>query len=483
MASLSAWRRLTGGTVLPVRRTEAAYVNGASSVAVPALGVPAEALARLHGWRASDGSASLHVLARRLRPPGPARVPGPAIPASARGLSVRAAAAPGLAVDVTAVLRERDGLVHPVVLGTTGRRPALLRAQLPSRRRDGPWELEALALTEPAGLEATNGHQNGENAAAATRFATQLRLRDLRISDRTGRAIATVPLAQWRSVGAAGFPHGARDGLEVSFATTGSAGLLRPAQPSDDRPTPVLADPQTAAAASPGGLIPLTVDGLSVPARVVGVVRRFPTVPAGSAGFVIADEPTLAGALDAADPGQGEPDELWIATRHTGRLRALVARPLYAQLSLSVRAQIERGLRAEPISRAIVGTLLAAAGLCALLAVVGLLVAMLGAARDERIEFDLVALGVGPSGIRRELRLRLALAALAGVCAGVLIGVLITRLAVVTVRASGSGTVPHPALVTVAPWGQLAVWAIVAGVALGAAGWAASRPAIGRAAR
>jgi hypothetical protein len=73
LASARRWRRLAGGPVFPLRRTEASFVSGASSVTVPALGVPAPALARLHGWRSGDGSAPLSTLARRITPAGPVR--------------------------------------------------------------------------------------------------------------------------------------------------------------------------------------------------------------------------------------------------------------------------------------------------------------------------------------------------------------------------------------------------------------------------
>ena len=92
----------------------------------------------------------------------------------------------------------------------------------------------------------------------------------------------------------------------------------------------MLTDPQTAAAAGPDGRIALTVDGLPVVARVAGVLSRFPTL-AGQAGFVVADEATLAAALDAQLPGQGLPDELWISTAHPApaarRARQRGARP------------------------------------------------------------------------------------------------------------------------------------------------------------
>jgi len=90
LASRDRWDALSHGIAWPVRRTQATFVSGDASVTVPALGVPAAALARMHGWRASDAPVPLRALAARLAPAGPVRVPGPAVPAGARWLSVRA---------------------------------------------------------------------------------------------------------------------------------------------------------------------------------------------------------------------------------------------------------------------------------------------------------------------------------------------------------------------------------------------------------
>jgi hypothetical protein len=72
LAPLQRWQALAAGPVLPIRRTEANYDSGGGTVTVPALGVPAGGLIQIHGWRPSDGSAPLAVLARRIAPPRPA---------------------------------------------------------------------------------------------------------------------------------------------------------------------------------------------------------------------------------------------------------------------------------------------------------------------------------------------------------------------------------------------------------------------------
>ena len=60
------------------------------------------------------------------------------------------------------------------------------------------------------------------------------------------------------------------------------------------------------------------------------------------------------------------------------------------------------------------GTLIAATALSMLLVVIGFLTTLLGGTRDERVESDLEEQGVGPRGLRAELRVRLALVSVLG---------------------------------------------------------------------
>ena len=124
-------------------------------------------------------------------------------------------------------------------------------------------------------------------------------------------------------------------------------------------------------------------------------------------------------------------------------------------------------------------TLIAATVLSVVLAVVGLLTALLGGARDERAEADLSEQGVGPRGLRAELRVRLALASALGVIAGLGIAVLLTRLAVASVRAAGTVADPRPPVVTVVPWAALVTGAAGTFAVLVLTGALATRALIG----
>ena len=300
-------------------------------------------------------------------------------------------------------------------------------------------------------------------------------LGDVSVLDGAGSVVARVSPTAWRGVGAASGSRPTTAGeLSVRFSDSGQPGLVRAPQPSDARPIPVLVDPGTAAAAGRGKTLALTVDGEPVAARVTGVLRRFPTIPAGSAGFVVADEQTLAAALDAQLPGQGRADELWISSRNLAPLRAALGRPPLAGLQAQYRQSIERSLRDAPVARAVLGTLVAAAALSGALAILGLLAALLGPARDGRLESDLVDQGASPRAVRAQLRLEAVIASTLGVVAGAIIAVVLGRLAVTTIRAVAALAAGAPPLVMVDPAAQLIVWSLAGLLALALAAWLAT---------
>jgi hypothetical protein len=472
VAPLSRWQALSHGRVFVVRRAEASYPDGGATASVPALGVPPAALALMHGWRSSDGEAPLSVLASRLRRPGPARRPGPILPARAQWLALPVHSA-NLDLNVSLDLRNRQGAVRQLPLGESGLRTRVLSAGVPG---GGPWEVEAIELSELSGTAITNGHQNGENPAPATQFSAQLRLGPLLIEDGSRHPLLRAPLGSWRAVGAASNASlqatDTRAATALTFQTTGWPGFIRPPQPSDTRPLPILVDPTTAAAAGPGRQIGLTVDGAPIQGHVVGILRRFPTTLAAG-GFVLADQALLSSALDAQLPGQGQPDELWISTSKPGRFAdALRGSPL-GQLSISLRENIESRLRSQPIAAGVSATLLASGLVATLLALLGMLLVLAGPLRQARIAADLEAQGLGPSGLRGELRLRFAIACLLGIWPGLLIALILDRLAVATVGAYENGG-SQLSLITVIPWPEL----LAVGVGLSAicllGGWALS---------
>jgi hypothetical protein len=326
--------------------------------------------------------------------------------------------------------------------------------------------VEAIEVEEATGLRATNGHQNGENPAAATQSSGTVTLGPLRWSG--GARSSQFSLARWRGVGAlssqpAAHSNAPTQEVSVTFDASGFPGILRPLQPSDLRPVPILVDPRTAAAAGSDGSLTLMVDEQPVKARVVGVVRRFPTVPPSDAGFIVADESVLGAALDAQLPGQGQADSLWISTSDPRRLRAALQTPQLASLSASFRGEIQHTVSSAPIARAVSRILLVGGVLAAVLAAAGLMLVILGPLRDRRTEADLEAQGFGPRALRRELLVRLTLAVGLGAAPGVAMAAGLGALTVSAVQRAEGGAVTWPPLVPIVPLLELVGWAFAAG--------------------
>jgi hypothetical protein len=446
-APLSRYRALTGGGVaLPVLRASATVAaSGTSPTPVEALGVPASGLPRLR-WRSDYAAASPSALAARLEAGGPQRAAGPTIPADAVRLALPASTRGG-AVTLGLEVETRRGTYVAVPLGAPSGVRRSLVAQLPPGAAGGRLAGLTVALSDAAAHATLHGIGEGDSAAGAV--AGDLRLGPLRASRGDGGRRVVTRFAGWLPRN--GLRLGAGPG-DVRYAVSPEANaLLRPRQPIDDRPVPVLATPGPARAAGPGGALELALGDRSVPATVVGDLRRFPATSALVPDAVVADEGALAAALNADAPGTAVPGEVWLAAgphRPASALRAALARPPFDRLQRASYAGALADLRSDPLGRGIVDAL-GAAALCALaLAVVGLALTAAATVRDERAELaDLEAQGVAPRSLRAQLRLRAAIIGLAGALGGLAIGWALTRVVVALVTVGAGATSTRPPLV------------------------------------
>jgi hypothetical protein len=326
-----------------------------------------------------------------------------------------------------------EGTAQGIRLGTTT--STRLAAAVPANARGGLLVSFIFDLTN-TGL---HGVPNGGANAAAVAQGT-LRLGPPRVDG------TTLPFDSSRWTGTGGLT--ATGNGRIEYVVTGDAvARFRARQATDDRPVPVVASPQLAAAAGPGGVLPLNVATGTIVGRVVGTVRRLPT--AGE-DVVIADGPTVATALSADAPGSGSANELWLdaPARAKRVVAAALRRPPFDALEVSGHDALLADLRSEPLAR---GTLLTLAGaaLAALgLALVGLLLVVVSDLRDERGElFDLEAQGAAPATLRTHLRLRTGLVAAFGLVGGIVTGAVLAALVVALVTlTAGAGSAELPLL-------------------------------------
>ena len=380
------------------------------------LALPAGKLPGIGGWRGDFARSSRTTLASALEP-GRASLRTTALP-SGRRLTLPVTVH-GDRIGIRAIVRSPLGDYEAVSLGHTDGVHSVLHGRLPF----------AHATLAQLRIDIVNNGRITANAGTGIQPSAKgvASLGTLRVD---GKRVAQ-PYARWTAVnGVSGTPQ--RFGYVL---TPDVNATLRPAQVTDGQALPVLATPAIAAAAGGDGLVPLSVEGESIPARIVGVVQRFPSI-VGDA--VVADLGQATTRLDTRSPGLGTTDELWLDSATPPRTPEVTV--------VSHHDELAR-LQADPLARGSLLTLAGTAAVALLLALVGLLLSVVGDVRDERGElFDLEAQGASPATIRAHLRLRALLVAAFGIAGGVLLGAILSALVISLVSVTASAERPEPPL-------------------------------------
>ncbi len=206
-------------------------------------------------------------------------------------------------------------------------------------------------------------------------------------------------------------------------------------------------------------MLPLRIGGALVGVRVVGVVERFPTT---SGDVVVGDRATLRTAVNAAAPGAGRENEVWLehSASRQETVAAALERPPFHVVEVVARADLEREARRDPLARGTLIALGAAALLALALAAVGLVLAVRADLRDERGDLvDLEAQGLAPAALRRVVRSRASAVSAAGLLAGLATGALLVTLVTRVVAVTARGGFAEPPLVA-----TIDVLVVIAGV-------------------
>lgn len=427
-------RTVPGTRVIPAVRLSANVQRLSSVQSVTALGLPSTALPSLR-WRADYAGDSPARLAKLLQPTRSVALQGIRVPESARTLTL-AIRSRGDVLAVRAVVVTRFGTARGIPLGTTMSKT--VHGAIPPDARGGRLVSFIFDLTGQGLHGVPNGGVNTLTPAVGS-----MRFGPLRIDGRT----VALPSARWTGT----------DGITVAgprhlryVVAAGSVAQFRAQQPTDGGPIPIVVTTPLAAAAGPGGVLPLEIGNGTVDGRIVATARRIPTI-AGDA--VLADAATLTTALDASAPGAGATNELWLdAPRgHERQLDAALHKPPFDVLQVTSYRRVLAAQESNPLARGTLYTLVGAAIVALVLALVGLLFVVVSDIRDERGElFDLEAQGASPATLRTHLRLRTAfvatVGALGGAATGAALGALIIALVTLT---AGAGAAEPPLLLAV----------------------------------
>ena len=305
------------GTTTPVLRLSG---NVPSGTTFSFLGLPAQRVTSVGGWRADFASEAARVARRRDHARAHVALRSTTLP-TGRQFTLPVTAK-GDDVGVRALFRSQLGDYEAVALGHTN-----------GATDDDPARAHPVHRRDPRPAPARHPEPRPAVRERRARPAAEREGRDhVRRGPRNGKLVRA-PFADW--VGTGGVSGGA---ARLGYVLTSDQnGVFRPRQPTDGVPLPVLATPRVIAEAGPHGIIPLQIEGEQIAARIVGTVRRFPSV---DGDVVVADKTNAATILDTRSPGLGTTDELWVNVPAAAEAAAAatLSRAPFTQLSVSSRA-------------------------------------------------------------------------------------------------------------------------------------------------
>jgi FtsX-like permease family len=192
-----------------------------------------------------------------------------------------------------------------------------------------------------------------------------------------------------------------------------------------------------------GASVPATINGVTVPVRIVAVAGTFPTIT-GSA--LIVDLPTVQALLVSSGATPLAVTQWWLAT-DAAQVPPSLATSLPPGTAVTSRVALTAAALADPLSAAPQQALLAMALAAVLLAVTGFWVSIAADVRQRRAESALLAaLGVSQRSAAARLFLEKLLLSVPAALLGLVLGTVVARLLVpaVTLTATAQTPVPPP---------------------------------------
>ena len=436
-----------------------------SGSTVTLLGVDAAALGSAERFERTSGAGRTGAeLAELLGPSGPPTNPGPQLPVGTRRIQLTSTGA-NVDLALTITLADADGLERGVPLTAVAGGVA---ADIPAH--PSAWRVIAVSVRESDDYSTHHLHNLGEGTGDQPLLQGVL---TFGAAQADGRAVAW-NWSTWASV--LGSVKTSAATMAFSYRLAGATVVAVPA------PVPtmltVATDPFTAASAV-NGTLPLFIDNRAVPARIVAVVPRLPTV---TGPFVLALRPALVAVFDSTQPSSGSTRELWVAV--PASKRAVLARTLagsgFSAVTVSDRHSIADDLTSDPVGRGARLLLILVAALALLAAGAAIILLVVGERRDTSGELAAwEADGVDPSVLRRMIFLRAVTVLLVGLPIGLITGLILAVAGARLVAVDASGITPVPPLQTTIGvlWslGVLAVVLVAAMVLAGAVSASALR--------
>ena len=410
------------GLGTPVLR-DSGFVTAGRGIDFTLLALPASDIAHVDGWRSDFSSLSPGEIGKLLAPPVDPRLRGFDLPAHAASATFPITV-DGDRVGVQLNVLDRRGDFTLLSLGELRRGVHTVDVRLPPEARGG--RVVAMRLSFPQIAAFVAGHRESGTSLSVNDTSTGTLRLDRRFAGWTGLNGVHV--------------HGTTLRYVVNRAADS---IVRPAEPLEGAPVPVVVSPDLARV---GSLLPLHVEDETIQGRVVGVARSFPSI---DADLVVADLPTWLEAANTIEPGTTTASEVWLDASTP---------PHYPSLAIVSQRATLAALRGDPLARGSLALLLAAAIVGLVLAAVGVLLGVVGDRRDDSGDlFDLSAQGVTPSELRRHLLLRAETVAAVGIAGGVAAGAVVSALVVAVVAVTAGAGSPLPPLRLAFDWPLVAL--------------------------
>jgi FtsX-like permease family len=226
-----------------------------------------------------------------------------------------------------------------------------------------------------------------------------------------------------------------------------------------------------AANSGAGRILPVSVNGVTIPVRIVAAVRAFPTV--GGEGALVVDQASVQAILASRLATPLPVTEWWLATSND-EVPAVLRGASVTDRASQTAALLGNSLSVPPRQAAL------AVGLAAVvLAAIGFSASVAGSVRDRRAESAVLsALGVARAAQAGQLCLEQLILSVPAAAGGLLVGTALARLVVPALTLTAAGTRPVPPVLVQIPagWAVLFAGAVAAFPVLAAAVSAVRRP-------
>jgi hypothetical protein len=226
-----------------------------------------------------------------------------------------------------------------------------------------------------------------------------------------------------------------------------------------------------ATARSVGDVVPVDLGGAERSFRIVGTVRAFPTLDAGTPALVV-DLPTVTAMLFEGSESIDPPDAWWFAVEPGGQdaVAARLRDPSIGSASVVTLDERAALLATDPVALGIIGALGIGIAAAAAFAVVGFVVSAAVSARERVTEFALLrALGLSSRQLSGWLSLENATLGVISLLCGTGLGLLVAWVALPFVTVTRRAETVFPPVEVAIPWTTIALLEVAGIVGLSVA--------------